>query len=250
MVLKEGAKMSKSKGNVVDPQELIDCYGADTVRLFMLFAAPPDQSLEWSDTGVEGAYRFLRRLWTFAVEQGETIKTAAVEPNWALAGAGLKTIRQEIHEALRQALYDFDRRQFNTVVSGAMKILNSLSRLPADSDPLAAAVRREGCSILLRLLSPVVPHITHVLWRELGYEGAVINAPWPAPDAAALMRDTIPLVVQVNGKVRAQIDVPTDADKGCIEQTALAAPNVQRFLEGKTVRKIIMVPGKLVNIVC
>ncbi len=250
MVLKEGAKMSKSKGNVVDPQALIDRYGADTVRLFMMFAAPPDQSLEWSDAGVEGAYRFLRRLWTFAVTQGDAIRTAPVEPNWALAGEELQTVRREIHESLRQALFDFGRYQFNTVVSGAMKILNSLQRIPTEAGPLAAAVRREGVSILLRLLSPVTPHIAHVLWQALDYEGAVIDAPWPAPDAAALKRDTIALVVQVNGKVRAQIEVPRDAGKGTIEQIALAAPNVQRFVEDKTVRKIIVAPGKLVNIVC
>ncbi len=250
MVLKEGAKMSKSKGNVVDPQELIEQYGADTVRLFIMFAAPPEQSLEWSDAGVEGAYRFLRRLWAYGAEHGDTIGTAAVEPKWTLLGGEMKTVRREIHESLRQALFDFDRHQFNTVVSGAMKILNSLSRLPADAEPLTAAVRREGYSILLRLLSPIVPHITHALWQALGYEGAVIDAPWPAPDETALRRDTVALVVQVNGKVRAQLEAPLDADKGLIEQMALASPNVQRFVEGKTVHKIIVVPGKLINIVC
>ncbi|MFO1432178.1 MAG: leucine--tRNA ligase [Candidatus Competibacteraceae bacterium] len=250
MVLKEGAKMSKSKGNVVDPHALIKQYGADTVRLFIMFAAPPEQSLEWSDAGVEGAYRFLRRLWAYGAEHAATIRTAAVEPNWTLLGHELKTVRREIHESLRQALFDFDRRQFNTVVSGAMKILNSLSRLPVDTAPLTAAVRREGYSILLRLLSPIVPHITHALWQALAYEGAVIDAPWPVPDETALRRDSITLVVQVNGKVRAQLEVPLDADKATIEQLALASPNVQRFVEGKTVRRLIVVPGKLINIVC
>jgi leucyl-tRNA synthetase len=250
MVLKDSAKMSKSKGNTVDPQELVDLYGADTVRLFMMFAAPPDQSLEWSDSGVEGAFRFLRRLWVFAAEHAEALQAAAVEPNWTLASKDVKDLRREIHESLQQAQFDFDRHQFNTVVSAGMKILNTLSRAPAGSDGLADALRREGLSILLRLLAPIVPHITHVLWRRLGYEGAVIDAPWPLPDEAALARQTISLVVQVNGKVRGQMEIAADADKPAIEEAALALPNVQRFLEGKTVRKLIVVPGKLINIVC
>jgi leucyl-tRNA synthetase len=250
MVLKEGAKMSKSKGNTVDPQELIDRYGADTVRLFTMFAAPPEQSLEWSDAGVDGAYRFLKRLWAFAAEHAEAIRRAAVEPNWTRASPALRANRRVIHETLRQALFDFGRYQFNTVVSAAMKILNSLGEIAGDDDGLADALRREGLSILLRLLSPVVPHITHVLWRELRYENTVIEAPWPVVDESALARDTIEYVVQVNGKVRAQVTVPPDADRGMIEEAALAAPNVQRFVADGIVRKIIVVPGKLVNIVC
>jgi leucyl-tRNA synthetase len=250
MVLKDGAKMSKSKGNTVDPQELMDRYGADTVRLFIIFAAPPDQALEWSDSGVEGAYRFLKRLWTFARDYAQGIRAAAAEPNWAAASAELKEIRREIHETLNQALFDFSRYQFNTVVSGAMKILNTLLRVASNDELMAQELRREGLSILLRLLSPIVPHITHFLWRELGYEDTIIDAPWPAPDEAALVRDVLSLVVQVNGKVRAQIQVPADAATALVEQTALVAPNVQRFIVDKTVRKIIVVPGKLVNIVC
>jgi leucyl-tRNA synthetase len=250
MVLKDGAKMSKSKGNIVDPQELIDRYGADTVRLFIMFAAPPDQALEWSDSGVEGAYRFLKRLWGFAAEHGRAMATATVEPNWALLPAQLQDIRREIHETLGQALFDFNRYQFNTVVSGAMKILNTLSRVTNEGTGLADAVRREGFSILLRLLSPIVPHITHTLWQELSFTGAILNAPWPIPDKTALIRNTLALIVQVNGKVRAEIQVPGGATKMAIEEAALAAANVQRFIEGKTVRKIIVVPGKLVNIVC
>jgi len=249
MVLKDGVKMSKSKGNTVDPQELVDTYGADTVRLFIIFAAPPEQALEWSDAGVEGAHRFLRRLWAFACEHGEAIRTASREPNWALAATELKDLRREVHDALKQALFDFERQQFNTVVSGGMKIFNTVSRIEDDSD-MGHALRREGLSILLRLLAPITPHITHALWQALGYEGVVVDAPWPVPDESALVRDLIPLVVQVNGKVRARIEMPADADKATIEQTALAEPNAQRFIEGKTVRKIIVVPGKLVNIVC
>ncbi|MDQ2695602.1 MAG: leucine--tRNA ligase, partial [Pseudomonadota bacterium] len=187
MVLKDGAKMSKSKGNTVDPQALIDRYGADTVRLFIMFASPPEQSLEWSDAGVEGAYRFIKRLWAYAREHGEAIRAAPVEPNWAVLPRPLRAARREIHQDLGQAVFDVQRQQFNTVVSAGMKILNTLARLPAADG--AGAVRREGVSILLRLLSPIIPHVAHALWRALGYEGAVIDAAWPAPDAAALVRD-------------------------------------------------------------
>jgi leucyl-tRNA synthetase len=250
MVLKDGAKMSKSKGNTVDPQALIDRYGADTVRLFIMFAAPPEQSLEWSDSGVEGAFRFLKRVWAFAADNETAVTSAAVEPNWANAAADVRNVRREIHEALHQAQFDFERQQFNTVVSAGMKILNSLLRIPTGEIPGADALRREGFSVLLRLLSPIAPHITHVLWCALGYEGTLIDAPWPVPDDTALRREAIPMVVQVNGKVRGQVDVLANAAKEAIEESALALPNVQRFLEGKAVRKIIVVPRKLVNIVC
>ncbi len=250
MVLKDGTKMSKSKGNVVDPQPLVERYGADTVRLFTMFAAPPEQSLEWSDAGVDGAHRFLKRLWAYATEYGGAVSNAAAEPNWAAAPAPMKGLRREIHQTLRQVLFDFERQQFNTVVSGGMKIFNTLSRIDPEAGHEANALRREGLSILLRLLSPIAPHIAHVLWHELGYEDTIIDAPWPAPDEAALTRDTIALVIQVNGKLRAQIEVPADAGKAQVEEAALAAPNAQRFIEGKTVRKIIVVPEKLVNIVC
>lgn len=250
MVLKDGVKMSKSKGNVVDPQTLIDHYGADTVRFFMMFAAPPEQSLEWSDTGVEGAFRFLRRLWAFAEKHQDSIRTAAVEPNWGLLPAPLQAVRREINEILVQANYDFTRQQFNTVASAAMKIFNSLAQLPDAEDAMTYALRREGMSILLRVLAPIVPHMAHALWQELNYEGVICNAPWPLPDEAALARDSVALVVQVNGKVRAQLQAPADASKATLEEMALREANVQRFIEDKTVRKIILVPGKLINIVC
>ncbi|QQS55872.1 MAG: leucine--tRNA ligase [Candidatus Competibacteraceae bacterium] len=242
-------KMAKSKNNGVDPQSLIDQYGADTARLFMMFAAPPDQALEWSDSGVAGAYRFLRRLWLHAAEHQEAIH-AAGEPDAAVLSEPLRELRREVHEALRQALYDFSRHQFNTVVSGGMKILNALGRIEMGADVSAAAVRREGLGILLRLLSPVAPHVTHALWRDLGYGDDVLDAAWPTPDAAALVRDLMTLVVQVNGKLRGQIEVPVNADRDLIEQAARAEPNVQRFVEGKALRKIVIVPGKLVNLVC
>ncbi|MFO7594276.1 MAG: leucine--tRNA ligase [Pseudomonadota bacterium] len=240
MVLKDGAKMSKSKGNTVDPQELIDKYGADTVRLFTMFAAPPEQSLEWNDSGVEGAHRFLKRLWSYSQEH---------KP--ALGGAikiheETKDARREIHEALQQAVSDFSRYQFNTVVAACMKMMNTLSKLSGNG---ASVLRNEAVSILLRLLSPIAPHTTHVLWRELGYGDDILSAPWPEVDEQALVKDAIDLVVQVNGKVRSQISVPANADNAAIEEIALADAKVQNFVEGKTIRKIIVVPGRLVNVV-
>ncbi len=240
-------KMAKSKNNGVDPQSLVEQYGADTARLFMMFAAPPDQALEWSDSGVAGAYRFLRRLWIHAAEHQDAIR-AAGEVDAAALSEPLRMVRREVHEALRQALFDFSRHQFNTVVSGGMKILNALGRIEAGEG--ASAVRREGLSILLRLLSPITPHIAHELWRELGYGDDVLNAAWPAPDEAAMARSLITLVVQVNGKLRGQIEVPVDADRNAVEQAAQHEPNVQRFVEGRPIRKIVVVPGKLVNVVC
>jgi leucyl-tRNA synthetase len=239
-------KMAKSKNNGVDPQSLVEQYGADTARLFMMFAAPPDQALEWSDFGVAGAYRFLRRLWVYAAEHQDAIRTAGIADAATLAES-LCVVRREVHEALRQAQFDFGRHQFNTVVSGGMKILNALGRIEGGEG--AAAVRREGLSILLRLLSPITPHIAHKLWRELGYGDDVLNAAWPAPDEAAMARSLLTLVVQVNGKLRGQITVPVDADRNIIEQAAQNEPNVQRFVEGRPIRKIVVVPGKLVNVV-
>ena len=242
-------KMAKSKNNGVDPQTLIDQYGADTARLFMMFAAPPDQALEWSDAGVAGAYRFLRRLWTFAAEHQAAIRAAGETDPPSLSEA-VRDRRREIHEALRQARYDFGRHQFNTVVSAGMKMLNALTRLDAGDAGGTDTVRREGLSILLRLLSPIVPHITHTLWRALGYGDEILIATWPEPDEAALARALIKLVVQVNGKLRGQIQVPVGAERSVIEQAALADAHVQRFIDGQPIRKIVIAPGKLVNVVC
>jgi leucyl-tRNA synthetase len=248
MVLKDGSKMSKSKGNTVDPQELVEKYGADTVRLFTMFAAPPEQSLEWNDDAVEGAYRFLRKIWIFAGDNRQAVTASnEYQPDWASLAPEEAELRREIHESLQQALLDFSKYQFNTVVAGCMKILNSLSSAPTNSD--AASVVHEGFSILLRLLSPIAPHITHHLWQELGHGDDILRAPWPQVDPAALVRDTIELVVQVNGKLRGKISVAADADKNAVETAAQDDENVRRFIAGKTVAKIIVVPGKLVNIV-
>ncbi len=243
MVNKDGSKMSKSRGNTVDPQDLMDKYGADTVRIYMMFTAPPDQSLEWSDEGVEGAYRFIKRVWNLASSGAEAIRDCAEAP----LEEEQREIRREIHEALKQAVYDFERQQFNTVVSACMKMVNSLYRL--GDTPADRWLLREGMSITLRLLAPMAPHVTHYLWRELGYGDDILESQWPQPDEEALRQETLQLVVQVNGKVRARILVSVDADQRSVEQATLADANVQKFIAGKTVRKIILVPGKLVNVV-
>ncbi|MEA3219496.1 leucine--tRNA ligase [Immundisolibacter sp.] len=249
MVLKDGAKMSKSKGNTVDPQALIDRYGADTARLFIIFASSPDQALEWSDEGVAGANRFLKRLWAFAADFRAWRETAPAADAQAL-DAAQRDARREIHACLQQASHDFRKNQFNTVVSAGMKMLNELSRLPVpETGGGYRALVEEGLSILLRLLSPIVPHITHGLWDELGYQGPLLRAAWPLVDPAALQADEITLAVQVSGKLRGTVRVPAGADQEAVRAAALAEPNVQRFVGEAPVRKVIVVPGKLVNIV-
>ena len=236
--------MSKSKNNGVDPQELIDHYGADIARFFMMFTSPPEDTLVWSDAGVEGSTRFLRRLWTFAWEferAGAANGAVPAELPKDLAG-----VRREVHAVLKQANYDIGRHQFNTVASAAMKILNALERAPAES---AGPVLREGLGILLRLLSPITPHVAHYLWRELKFGEDVLTAAWPEPDAAALIEDEIELVVQVNGKKRGDVRVPREADDETIKRIVLALPFVQKIIAGLSVKKIIIVPGRLVNIV-
>jgi leucyl-tRNA synthetase len=235
--------MSKSKLNGVDPQALIDQYGADTARLFMMFAAPPEQTLEWSDSGVEGAHRFLKRVWAYAAEFDGIGKEAHDLNNLS---ADAKTLRREIHLALRQANYDLGRFQFNTVVSAAMKILNALEKSGKAAD---RAVVGESLSILLRLLSPITPHLAHALWRDLGYGDDVLKAQWPEPLEAALVQDELELVLQVNGKLRGALRVSSSADKATIEQLALAHEAVQKQLNGGAAKKVIVVPGRLVNVV-
>ncbi|MFZ6820418.1 leucine--tRNA ligase [Undibacterium sp. Ji22W] len=241
-------KMSKSKNNVVEPKDIISQFGADTARLFTMFAGPPDQSAAWSSSGVEGASRYLRRLWATALKFSATIAAGATPAeNYA---ADVKALRFEVHSTLKQIDSDYDRLQYNTVVSGAMKLLNTIESFKSEAEGSAAAVR-EAFGILLRGLYPVCPHITHALWNELGYGkdlGGIIDAPWPQVDAAALVQDEIELMVQVNGKLRGSIKVAKDADKATIEATAVANESAARFIEG-TPKKIIVVPGKLVNIV-
>jgi leucyl-tRNA synthetase len=231
--------MSKSKNNGVDPQALIDQYGADTARLFMMFASPPEDTLAWNDDGVEGAYRFLRRLWKFAHDHREAISSPAVATEYAH-----KAARRELHLLLQQANFDYERKQFNTVASAAMKILNLLEDNARHGRTLA-----EGMNILLRLLSPIAPHLAQTLWRELGFGADILDANWPAVDETALVQDEIELVLQVNGKHRGAILVARTADRAGIERTALENPHAQKHIAGQTVKKVIVVPGRLVNIV-
>jgi leucyl-tRNA synthetase len=238
-------KMSKSKNNGVDPQILVDRFGADTVRLYTMFTAPPEQSLEWSDEGVEGAHRFVRRLWNLARSRAEALRACDVPPHGLEETA--QQVRREVHEALRKALYDYERQQFNTVVSACMTMVNSLSRLTESANE--TAVLREGLGIVLRLLAPIAPHITHRLWRELGYGEDILLGGWPQVDEDALRQDRLEYVVQVNGKVRGKVEVSSNAPAAVIEQAALGNDNVRRFTAGLSVRKVIIVPGKLVNIV-
>jgi leucyl-tRNA synthetase len=247
MVLKDGAKMSKSKGNTVDPQEMINEYGADTVRLFIMFAAPPEQSLEWSDSGVEGAHRFLKRLWRFVHEHVSRGPAPALDAD-KLEGPA-KDLRRKTHETIRKVSDDFGRRQtFNTAIAAVMELANDIGRFDAMSDA-DRAVMQETLEAAVRVLAPITPHISHALWQELGHQEAVVDAAWPSWDESALEKDSIELVVQVNGKVRSKIEVPASADDAAIKALAHEQPNVQKFIEGKTIRKEIVVPGKLVNIV-
>ena len=249
-------KMSKSKNNGVDPQSLIDQYGADTARLFIIFASPPDQQLEWSDSGVEGASRFLRRLWAYG-HRFTSVLRAALPARSTLdqLPATLAGVRREIHLCLKQADYDFGKHQFNTVVSAAMKILNALERADkeAAADPATQAahaeVAAEGLSSLLRLLSPITPHICHALWRDCGFGDDILAAAWPQAADDALRQDEIELMVQVNGKLRGSVRVAAEAGKADIEALALASEAAQRFMEGKPPKKVVIVPGRLVNIV-
>jgi len=259
MVLNNGVKMSKSKGNVVDPQQLVDLYGADTVRLFIMFAAPPEQSLEWSDSGVEGAHRFLKRLWAYAYEVQETIKKYNRLPktnllgmaNWEMTNAAQTETFRQIYEILDQAKFDYERQQYNTVVSSCMKILNLLTKIPeADSGiDIRDIIIHKGMSILLRLLAPITPHITHQLWQDLNYSGIVLHTNWPRSSPIVFKVDSVEMVVQVNGKLRSKIRVPHGADQETIAMKLKQDSKIQQATQGKLIKKIITVPGKLINVV-
>lgn len=244
-------KMSKSKNNGIDPQAQIEQYGADTARLFTMFASPPEQTLEWSGSGVEGANRFLRRVWNFGYAQSATIQAALAGGAAPATGDAQKNLRRELHKLLQQADYDLKRIQYNTVVSACMKMLNTLESAKLDDSAQSKALIAEGFSIFLRLLNPVAPHITHVLWQELGYAGVhgdLLNVAWPQVDPQALEQSEIEMMIQVNGKLRGSITVSKDADKASIEAAALACESVQKYVE-TTPKKIIVVPGKLISIV-
>lgn len=241
-------KMSKSKANGVDPESVINQHGADTVRLFTMFAAPPEQSLEWSDSGVDGASRFLRRLWK-AVE-GHINAGTPGKLDVANLPQQQKDLRRKTHETIQKVSDDFGRRQtFNTAIAATMELLNETSKLADRANPQGLAVEREALEAAILLLAPIVPHITQSLWQALGHKSIPLNEAWPRLDDSALVRSTIEVVVQVNGKLRGKLDAAVDAPKEQLEQLALAQENVQKFLEGVTVRKIIVIPNKLVNIV-
>ena len=253
MVLKDGSKMSKSKGNTVDPQGLIDAYGADTARLFMMFAAPPEQSLEWADSGVEGASRFLKRLWKTCYEHvnlGAVLAYANGDLN-----AELKQLRLQLHQTIEKVGDDYGRRHsFNTAISSVMELMNALVKIEA-TDTLTRSVRQEVLQNVALLLSPIVPHICQALWAELmfnlnGPERHIIQASWPTADKAAMVQDEVELMLQVNGKLRGSMTIARTTPKETIEKLARTQDCVTKYLvDGASVRKIIVVPNKLVNIV-
>ena len=251
--------MSKSKNNGVDPQELIEKYGADTARLYTMFTAPPEATLEWNDAAVEGSYRFLRRVWNLGVKlntieniAARALLTSAASQNDLKLGKEAKALRHEIHTVLGQVDYDYQRLQYNTVVSGAMKMLNALEAFKSDGSAGDQAVLAEGFSKLLRVLYPVTPHITHGLWQALGFasvQGDLLDAPWPKVDPEALKQDEIELMLQINGKLRGSLLVPAGASKDEIEKAALACEAFAKSTSGEAVKRVIVVPGRLVNVV-
>ncbi|MEO9946235.1 leucine--tRNA ligase [Paraglaciecola sp.] len=240
-------KMSKSKNNGIDPQQVIDLYGADTIRVFTMFAAPPEQTLEWVDSGVEGAHRFVKRLWTLVQENVDAGDIAPLDK--ANLSNDQKKLRRVIHKTIEKVTDDVGRRQtFNTAIAATMELLNHLQKAPQDNTQ-DLAVLREGIDTLVLLLAPIAPHICHVMWKDLGHSEGVETAPWPVADAAAMVEDEKLVIVQVNGKVRAKITVPADATKEQVEALGLAETNVQQHTEGKTIHKVIYVPGRLLNVV-
>lgn len=244
--------MSKNKNNGVDPQILIDRYGADTARLFVMFAAPPEQTLEWNDAGVEGAHRFVKRVWAWAQKSADILTQSLTPVDPAGLSSDAKSLRRDVYAVLKQVSYDFERMQYNTVVSGCMKLLNALENFkPADA-ATDGPVLREAFGILLRALYPACPHMTYALWGRLGYEaqwGNLLDAPWPAVDESALVLDELELMLQINGKLRGSIKVSATADKSVIEASALQSEEFIRFAEGKPAKKVVVVPGRLVNVV-
>ena len=239
--------MSKSKMNGVDPDALVAKYGADTARLFTMFASPPEQTLEWSDEGVEGAFRFLRRLWKAVHAHVSGGAAPALDPT--TLDSGQRDIRRQVHETVAKVTVDIGRRRhFNTAIAAVMELTNSLGRFE-DRSPQGRAVLQEALEVAVLVLSPVVPHVCHALWKALGHAGAVIDEQWPRVDEGALVRETIEVVVQVNGKLRGRVAVAAEADEAAVREAALADSNVQRFIEGRPVRKFIYVRGKLANVV-
>lgn len=239
--------MSKAKGNTVDPQELIEKFGADTVRLFMMFAAPPEQALEWSDEGVQGSFRFLKRFWNAVQSHVDAGPPGKLDT--ASLDADQKSLRRKTHQTIQKISDDIGRRKsFNTAVAAAMELLNAVNKLNDESESSHAVIHEALVSVVL-MLSPIVPHICDSLWHMLGEDKPLVDQRWPGFDASAIAQDLIDIVVQVNGKLRGRISVAADADRDTVTQLALADSNVQRFIDGNDVRKVIVVPGRLVNVV-
>ena len=240
------SKMSKSKNNGIDPQTVIKQYGADTVRLFMMFTAPPEQTLEWSDSGVEGSLRFLKRVWKYAVDVNAA-GTAELDVN--ALNSNQKVLRREIHKTIAKVTDDVERRQtFNTAIAAIMELSNKLAKAPL-KDAQDIALANEALNAIVIMLAPIAPHMCHQLWQDLGHEGDVLDATWPVVDQVALVEDEKLIVVQVNGKLRAKLTVAADSTKEQVEALAFAEENVSKFIEGKEIRKVIYVPGKLLNVV-
>ncbi|MDO7673399.1 MAG: class I tRNA ligase family protein, partial [Reinekea forsetii] len=241
------AKMSKSKMNGKDPQQAIDLYGADTVRLFSMFAAPPEQTLEWTEAGVQGAKRFLERVWRAVHQLVSGDARVALDPSHLTAAE--KTLRRKTHETIEGITLDFgERKTFNTAIAKTMELLNAVNQFTGDGAQSSAVVG-EALQAIVVMLSPIVPHISQRLWQELGQDGLIIDAAWPTVDQSALVKDTLLYVVQVNGKVRARLEVPASMAKDEVEVLALSDEHVMKFLEGVTIRKVIVIPNKLINIV-
>ena len=248
MVLKDGSKMSKSKGNTVDPQALIDRFGADTVRLFIMFAAPPEQSLEWADAGVEGAHRFLKRLWA-AIHDHTEQKQDSTQINSADLNEAQKAMRYKLHETIKKVTDDYGRRlTFNTAIAANMELLNTVVKFSDDSS-IGHAIRQEVFDNMVLMLAPIIPHLCHRLWLDLGHGDVILDAVWPQVDETALVQDSIELVVQVNGKLRAKIKVSADTDKASCEAMAVNNEQIKKIIGDQIIRKVIVVPNKLVNIV-
>ena len=248
--LGEVAKMSKSKANVVDPESVIEKYGADTVRLYILFAAPPERDFEWIESGIEGAYRFLNRLWDFVIKNLESVKEVeATSIDMGKLSQKGKAVRRKTHKTIKKFAQEMEKNyQFNTAIASVMELLNELEDFKPQNEE-DKKVLKESIEVVLKLLYPITPHICEELWERLGKENRLYTEPYPSHDEEALKEEEVEIPIQVNGKVRAKIVIPFNADKETVEKIALENPNVKKYVEGKTIRKVIYVPNRLLNIV-